>query len=117
MVIAITVGTVLGFLTGLSIGGGSLLILWLTFVLGTDPVEAKVINLLFFLPAALIASLFRWKQKSLNFRIILPAVIAGSLGALSVTWLANQLNIEILKKIFGIVLTIAGLRELFTKQK
>ena len=38
------VGTVLGFLTGLGIGGGSLLILWLTIVLGMDQQTARSIN-------------------------------------------------------------------------
>ena len=34
---SVLVGTVLGFLSALGIGGGSLLILWLTLVLGWEP--------------------------------------------------------------------------------
>ena len=51
--VCIAVGTILGFLAGLGIGGGSLLILWLTMVLGMPQPEARFINLLFFLPAAI----------------------------------------------------------------
>ena len=36
MVLKILVGSVLGFLTGLGIGGGSLLILWLTIGIGME---------------------------------------------------------------------------------
>ena len=49
---SITVGILLGFLTGLGTGGGSLLVLWLTLVLHMDPAQARVVNLMFFLPAA-----------------------------------------------------------------
>ena len=54
---AILVGFLLGILTGLGTGGGSLLVLWLTLVLQFPPAQAKVINLLFFLPSAIIATL------------------------------------------------------------
>ena len=53
--VALIVGTVLGFLTGLGVGGGSLLILWLTLVLEMPQTAARGINLLFFLPSAMIA--------------------------------------------------------------
>lgn len=46
--VALLVSTLLGCLSGLGIGGGSLLILWLTLVLKVDPIVARQINLLFF---------------------------------------------------------------------
>ena len=55
MALKLLVGTVLGFLTGLGVGGGSLLILWLNIALGMEQSVARGINLLFFLPSALIA--------------------------------------------------------------
>ena len=50
-VISVILGGVLGFLTGLGTGGGSLLLLWLTLVLGMDPQTARTVNLMFFIPA------------------------------------------------------------------
>ena len=44
----LVVGLVLGFLAGLGIGGGSLLILWLTLFANTGPQTARAINLMFF---------------------------------------------------------------------
>ena len=55
LIIILCVSTLLGFLTGLGIGGGSLLILWLTLVENQGIETARGINLLFFLPAALPA--------------------------------------------------------------
>ena len=48
--VALIVGTVLGFLTGLGVGGGSLLILWLTLVLEMPQTAARGIICCFFCP-------------------------------------------------------------------
>lgn len=113
----ILIGTALGFLTGLGIGGGSLLIIWLTVVLGTDPITARSTNLLFFLPAAIIACIFRIRQGSLTVGKVIPAVVAGCIGAGLFSFFSTILNVEILKKTFGIVLIIAGFRELFYRPR
>lgn len=111
------VGTVLGFLSGLGIGGGSLLILWLTFADNMNPSTARGINLLFFIPSAVIAILFRHKQGKLDLSIILPAVISGMTTAAVSTFLFPNMDGIILKKLFGILLLAAGIRELFYKKK
>lgn len=109
------VGLVLGFLAGLGVGGGSLLILWLTLALGMPHSQARVINLLFFLPSALISSLFRWKQGCLDIRKILPAVIAGCISAGIFSLLGKHIDTELIQKLFGVLLLVAGIRELFYK--
>lgn len=115
--VILTVSILLGFLTGLGIGGGSLLILWLTLVLKMPQAEARGINLLFFLPSALVACLFRWKQGKLELRKVLPAMIAGALGAALFSFIGSQMDTELLKKPFGILLLITGLRELFYRPR
>ena len=110
--VAVAVGTVLGFLSGLGIGGGSLLVLWLTFAIGMDPITVRGINLLFFLPSALIAICFRWHQGSVPWKKIHPAMIAGCLAALGFSWLGGYFDVTILKKLFGIVLILTGIKEL-----
>ena len=115
--VILIVGTVLGFLSGLGIGGGSLLILWLTMVLHIDPQAARSMNLLFFIPSALVACALRLKEGSLKIKPLLPAMIAGCTAAAVFSWISTILNVEILKKGFGIVLIAAGLRELFYRSK
>lgn len=112
MVINTLVGTVLGFLSGLGIGGGSLLILWLTLVLGMEQTAARKLNLLFFLPAAIISTLFRWKQRCLPIQKILPAMVAGAISAGCFSVWGKNLDVEMLKKGFGFLLMITGLREI-----
>lgn len=111
--VTLIVGAVLGFLAGLGVGGGSLLILWLTMVLGMDQNMARGINLLFFLPSAAIACLFRWKQGCIPWKQILPAILTGCIAAGVFSWIGTMLDMELLKKLFGGLLILTGLRELF----
>lgn len=113
--VSLVVGTLLGFLSGLGIGGGSLLILWLTMVLGMEPESARSINLLFFLPAAAVSCYFRRKQGLLTLNKVIPAIATGCIGAILGTWLGGYLNTQLLKKSFGILLLATGLREILWK--
>ena len=117
LTIVLPVSILLGFLTGLGIGGGSLLILWLTLALEQPQDIARGINLLFFLPSALIACRFRKKQGKLDFLKVMPAMLAGAAGAALFTFIGANLNAEVLKKPFGILLLITGLRELFYRPR
>ena len=113
--VCLTVGCVLGFLAGLGVGGGSLLILWLSLVVGIDHSIARIINLMFFIPSAIIASLFRWHQGKLNIRAILPAIVAGCISAGCFSMLRKYIDIDFLRKLFGILLLLTGIRELLYK--
>lgn len=115
--VVITVGTVLGFLAGIGVGGGSLLILWLTLVLGMPQPQARILNLMFFVPSAVVACLFRWKQGKLDIKKILPAIISGCAAAAIFSFIGQQLDTSLLKKLFGGLLLITGIRELMYKPK
>ena len=112
---AIAVGTVLGFLSGLGVGGGSLLLLWLTAVLGWPPEEARGVNLLFFLPGAGLATFLR--RKSIPWKKLLPAIAAGCAAAAAVSRMQGLLPQPLLRKAFGFLLLYTGLRELFYKPR
>ena len=117
LLIVTAVATVLGFLSGLGVGGGSLLLLWLTLIVGTDPSTARLINLLFFLPSAAISSWFHWKQGVLSIKQIYPAAIAGCAGAILGSITAVNLPVTTLRKLFGFLLLGTGIRELLYKPK
>ena len=115
LTVTILAGTILGFLTGLGIGGGSLLMVWLTAVLGMDAITARGINLLFFLPGAIIAICFRVRQGQIQWRHIFPPAAAGCLAAALCSQLSTAVDNSILNSIFGCILIAAGIRELFAK--
>ena len=109
--------SMLGFLSGIGVGGGSLLILWLTIVTGMPYQTARIINLLFFLPAAVISSLFRWKDGTLDKTVIFPAIVSGCISAAIFSWIALHLDTSVFQKFFGILLVFTGIRELTWKPK
>ena len=115
MVIWITlpISIILGFLAGLGVGGGSLLMLWLTLVADTSYQQARIINLLFFLPSAVIATVFHRKQGTVDLGKILPAIIAGCAAAALLSFFGKNMDTALLKKCFGGLLILTGLRELF----
>lgn len=115
--VSLAVGTALGFLSGLGVGGGSLLILWLTLVLQMESGTARSLNLLFFLPAAVVACLFRWKQGVLNFRQILPGIAGGCAAAILGTMLAPLAEPALARKLFGVLLMVTAVRELAYRKK
>ena len=115
MLISLLVGTALGFLSGLGIGGGSLLILWLTLMTGMEQEMARTVNLLFFLPAAVVTCYYRKKQGTLDVKRMVPAIAAGCIGAVLGTRLGGKLDTSLLKKGFGVLLLATGIREVLWK--
>lgn len=117
VIIHILTGTVLGTLAGLGVGGGTLLVLWLTLVLGMDQPQARIINLLFFIPCAIICTLFRKKQGAVDIKALLPGIIAGCISAALFSFLGSQTDLTLLKKLFGGLLIITGIKEVTYKPK
>lgn len=117
VILHLITGIVLGTLAGLGVGGGSLLILWLTLVLDMGQPQARIINLLFFIPCALVSCLIRKKQGVLDIKKLLPGILAGCVAAGVFSLIGRYLDLHILKKLFGGLLIITGLRELFYKPK
>ena len=117
LAVSVVIGSLLGFLTGMGVGGGSLLILWLTLALGMDQATARGINLLFFLPASAICCAFRLRQRALNLRSCLPAIVSGCIAAAVASWVSGWVDTALLRKPFGILLLATGLRELFYRPK
>ena len=108
----IIAGILLGFLSALGVGGGSLLILWLTVVLDHPQPEARLMNLMFFIPCALVASLFRFRQGMLNLHLTVLTASAGLAGALLASSWRNALDAGLLEKALGILFLLCGIREL-----
>ncbi|MBQ3000765.1 MAG: TSUP family transporter [Oscillospiraceae bacterium] len=106
-----------GTLAGMGLGGGSLLILYLTGVAGFDPVAARGINLLFFLPAALLSTLSHIRSGKLPLKKVTPAVLAGVLAAALFSLISVLLDIKLLQKLFGVLLLGTGLKELFYRPR
>lgn len=115
--ITLLISTVLGILAGLGVGGGSLLILWLTLVLDVPYPEARITNLLFFLPGAILATALRIKERAIPINRIWPSILTGCIGAVLAFYIGRQIDLSVLKKLFGGLLLVTGIRELFYRPR
>ncbi len=116
--IPVLAGAATGVLSGFGVGGGTLLILYLTFLAGVDQTSAQGINLLYFLPTYAAALVLHWKNGYIPWkRAVFPAALGGCVTAGLAAWAAGWLDTDLLRKLFGGYLLAIGLVELFRKKK
>ena len=113
----IIAAVVSGMAASLGIGGGGILIIYLTLFASMEQLKAQGLNLLFFIPCGIIAIIIHLKNKLIDKKYTLPLICGGVVGALLGNFLATKINTDILGKIFAIFIILIGLRELLTKSK
>ena len=113
--VSTAVGAAVGILTGFGVGGGTILMIYLTSFGNIAPQAAKGINLLYFFPCSGTSLVFHFKGGFVEKRLLLPAIVPGVVCAGAAAWLSTFLDPGLFTKIFGAFLIIVGLRELFTK--
>ena len=90
------------------VGGGTLLLLVMTLVLGVDQRTAQGINLLFFLPTAAAALFVHRKNGFLDRPTVRQAAPWGAAAAALGAWIATFLDPAVLKKPFALFLLYTG---------
>ena len=110
--LSLLVGLLCGILSGFGIGGGSLLMLYLTFIAGLSPLEARTLNLLYFLPTALASLLLHAKNRFVSWPVVLPAALSGCLTGGLLAWCSTGTDNRLLRWAFGALLLFAGVTEL-----
>lgn len=101
----------------MGLGGGSVLILYLTLFCDVQQVNAQGVNLLFFLPCALTAVCIYKKQNLLCKQYWLPLVFGGILGVGIGMLLLEIFNTKYLRLLFAIFLLTVGVITFFQKDK
>jgi uncharacterized membrane protein YfcA len=107
---------VTGVLASLGVGGGMVLIIFLTVVAGVDQLTAQGINLIYFIPIALLSVIIHTKNKMIEWRKIIPAILTGLIGAVIGAFIARAIDREILHIVFAVFVLLIGIKELFYKE-
>lgn len=115
--IDVLVGMGTGILSGFGIGGGTLLILWLTLIGGMDQLHAGGINLLYFAFPAAPALISHLKNKLVDKQALLFCILGGIPACILSSLLASQIDTGWLRKGFGALLMVIGIRELIATRK
>lgn len=116
-IVALLAGAVTGVLSAFGVGGGTLLVLYLTFFTPMSQTAAQGINLLYFLPVSASSLPVHFKNGFLDQSAALPAIFAGVLTTGLAAWAATGLDVELLRKCFGGYLLVIGLWELVGMRK
>lgn len=111
------IGFFSGIISGMGIGGGTILIPALLFLTEVNQQQAQGVNLIYFIPTAVVALITHHKNGTLDLKTAKPLVLLGLAGAAAGAFLAVSLESEILKKLFGGFLLLMGLSEIFKKKK
>ena len=108
-----------GFFSGamgaMGLGGGGVLIIYLTLFAGVEQAAAQGINLIFFIPCAVLAVLYYWKKKLIVWKTAIPCALAGLLGAAAGSYFSSWISGEWLGKLFAGLLLLMGLKQLIYK--
>ncbi len=107
-------GFIAGFGAALGLGGGTILILLLNFFSTIMQYEIQGINLIFFIPASIIAIIINYKNNLIDFKIAKKCICIGIIGAVLGSYLAGKIDNQILKKCFGIFLIIIAINGIYT---
>ncbi len=109
------VGFTVAILSGLGIGGGGLLVIWLVLFSGFEQLEAQGVNLVWFLFSSGAAMVVHLMRRKLNFKLIGWLALCGSIGAVVGSLLAKSVSPDIIRSCFGVLLVVSGALALFKK--
>ena len=110
----ILIGIVSGIISGAGMGGGTILIFLLSFVMGVEQHIAQATNLIFFIPTSIVAIIVNLKNKNIDLKLATIISICGVIGAIIGANIAINIDVGLLKKIFGIFLALVAINEIYS---
>lgn len=114
-IVSVAAGVFSGALGAMGLGGGGILIIYLTLFSDTDQMQAQGINLIFFICTALVAVFTYSYKKLIMWQTLLPAILTGIPGAIIGFYMSSSINSSVLSKLFAGLLFIIGLTQIFKK--
>lgn len=110
-----------GFFSGavgaMGLGGGAVLLIYLALFKDTNQLKAQGINLLFFIPVAILSVIIYTFKKQIKWKTVLPLILTGILGAVAGYFLSGAIGDKIVAKIFGGLLTLMGIWQIISAFK
>lgn len=113
----LAVGFLTGVLSGFGVGGGTLLLLWLTMAQHMDQLRAGGLNLVYFICCAGPALWGHIKNGLVEGRAVFWCGVGGVPACIAASLLAGGLDASLLRRLFGAFILVIGVRELFCKKE
>lgn len=115
--IYIVAGFLSGVIAGMGMGGGTILVPALTVLTGLSQHAAQGINMLAFLPGAIIALIIHKKGGRVDLKKSIPLILSGVAGAVGGALIAALLSSEILRRLFGAFLAALAVIQFISGEK
>ncbi len=112
-IVPIIAGFLSGLISSMGFGGGGIMIIYLVIFTNTPQITAQGINLIFFIPCAILATIIYVIKKQVNVKFIIPVIAGGVSGAIIASNFLSFLKSEQLSYMFGIFLISIGLYSIF----
>lgn len=106
-------GIVSGTVAALGMGGGTILIMLLNFFTRLNQHLIQGINLIFFIPTAIVAIYLNIKNKIIDYKISSIIIISGIIGAVVGANISFKIDSQNLKKYFGYFLLLIAFLETY----
>ena len=113
----IIIGFIAGIITATGMGGGTILILALGVFLGISQHIAQATNLVFYIPTSIVAIIYNIAKKNIDFKLSLPIIIFGIIGAIIGATISMNIDAGSLRKYFGFFLLIIAGNEIYSLVK
>lgn len=115
--LGVLIGLLTGILSGFGVGGGTLLLLWLTAAQGYEQLRAGGINLLYFIACALPALYGHIKNGLVELSAVFWCALAGVPACIGASLLAAGMDTGLLRRCFGAFILVVGVREVFYRER
>jgi hypothetical protein len=99
------------------VGGGIVLVPFMTIALDLSQHTAEGTSLLVIVPTALAGVIAHRRLQRIRLRHVLLLAVGGVVGSISGATLALGIEGDLLERIFGALLTLVGLRAIWTGAK
>ncbi|MBR3594609.1 MAG: sulfite exporter TauE/SafE family protein [Clostridia bacterium] len=112
---SILIGLLAGSTAAMGLGGGTVLLIYLSLFTSLPQLTAQGINLIVFVPTAAVAVIIYSIKKQIRWRLWLFMAPLGIIGSIAGSYILPLIPIFWLRKILGGVLVIMGLSRLFSR--
>lgn len=107
-------GVIGGVLGGMGMGGGTVLIPILAIFCEVGQHAAQGVNLISFIPMAVLAIVLHLKNKLINFKYVMYCILPGVLTCVIGCFIAKSMSGDLLRRCFGgFLLILSGFQFIY----
>lgn len=110
-------GLLSGIIGAMGMGGGGILLIYLSLFKTLEQKTAQGINLAFFIPIGIMSLIIHSKHHLVKWKVALVLLSTGVIGVFFGSFIVSQISNELLRRLFGVFLLIIGVKDVIITKK